>query len=460
MLFAVIFILTGSAQAEEKKPAQKGQDQLQTRPAEYVEWQYEAKHLDPDDLARLFERRYIAEAVVVKGAMVMSKTPPGLADRAHAFLADFDQELITARHDTSLPAYQIIERLKGIGETAKIKEYPLDYYLVSGALKISAPKEHALLISAPKETMPDIMDLINWLDEGRKLEKTTSIQAFGLEHISPSQAAEALQHMFGENIRTAVSEDKLVVRSTENHWEVIKNMLEQLDQPSSEGKSRELVTRFYKVQHVEVDQIGNALERILAESVGRHIDNAFVETYEQQNTVVMRAPEMAVLEIVRYLQLMEEHSRASKEQSPQQYQIRIAWLVGGLEKEEVGETLPKDLEPVAEELEKLGIQNLRLAAQPIIQVGAGKDFKLTIFTEMASSIWDMEIGGALSEGNEKESDRPILEIEIHGRKVSPNDREELNLSTSIKTQLEHNIVLGSTSSKDMKSVFVLQVQGK
>jgi hypothetical protein len=106
---------------------------------------------------------------------------------------------------------------------------------------------------------------------------------------------------------------------------------------------------------------------------------------------------------------------------------------------------------VINELGKIGISDLRLAAQTIVRV-TGNDVFKTQFVARLDQLWRMSFSGRAISGPEGAR---TIEVDIRGQDDA--DIGDIRLETTITTVSDHFVVLGATPIQDLQSVFVIQL---
>ena len=135
---------------------------------------------------------------------------------------------------------------------------------------------------------------------------------------------------------------------------------------------------------------------------------------------------------------------------PAELRVRLVWLVGGLAGEH-GAKVPPDMGQVVNELGKIGIGDLRLAAQTIVRV-TGNDVFKTRFVVRVDQLWRMSFSGRAVSGP---GGTRTIRVEIDGEDEA--NTGDIRLETTITTVSGHFVVLGVTPIQDLESVFVIQV---
>ncbi len=173
------------------------------------------------------------------------------------------------------------------------------------------------------------------------------------------------------------------------------------------------------------------------------------------------------------LRLDEAKGREIRELSSATFQVRLVWLVGGLEEEKA--TQPSDdLKPVLEELAKLGVGDVRQVGQVVVNTSPEEDFHVTCSPFHGRFASRMQIRGEL----ELQEGVPLVDIDISGSQLvavpvyeeevagAENERPKrhhvehsamADLSTRIAVPEGQYVVLGVTPAGEPTSVFVVQV---
>lgn len=130
---------------------------------------------------------------------------------------------------------------------------------------------------------------------------------------------------------------------------------------------------------------------------------------------------------------------------------RLLWLVSG---EDAGRPLPPDLAPVASELARLGIEDLRLAAQTLVPARMHATFSTGFDPMVAGQPWQVRLRGSIFPGDA--SGTYEIEFEVEGARAGGPGR--LELATSVVSPIDHFVVLGVAPIGDRDSVLVLQLR--
>ena len=142
-------------------------------------------------------------------------------------------------------------------------------------------------------------------------------------------------------------------------------------------------------------------------------------------------------------------------------QVRVLWLVSGLKGDRAAPA--KDLEPVVGALAKLGIEDLRVVANSLVNV-SGKEFAL-LGTPLLDAPTRFEVTGTLEWAPPMHHPKLTLDLEVRvDRGASPGAKDAqlaphklVSLSSTIDAPYGQFVVLGASPIDEMTSVFVLQV---
>ena len=291
---------------------------------------------------------------------------------------------------------------------------------------------------------------------------------FKLKHATAHDALETISRIFDSASVRLVDVPRLnslIVAAPREELEEIQKMIEILDR---EPPVAEKQVRIFNLSNIEPD---NALASAL-----HLIDDANVSFDRGRGAVIAAGSESTLNAIEALLAQLDRQPDRRTDTSPEkvnEYQVRLVWLVAGLKGEGV-QSVPADLENVTRELAKIGITDLRMAAQLMINTLVGHDFTTTgtaqlgqpcIF-ELSGSIEFRQapssFAGASNEYTgtaSRTSQHPQLQLNVLATKQ--NAKAILcQLKTTIKAPIGHSVVLGVTPLDSMTSVFVVQLRPK
>jgi hypothetical protein len=227
--------------------------------------------------------------------------------------------------------------------------------------------------------------------------------------------------------------------------------------PEATKKSAEAELRVFRLVHADAEDTAIILEQFVNE--GR------LAVDQRTNSVIVSASPDVLTVVEAVIRNLDDRPTQEKpaQLAPRPVQVRLVWLVSGL-KEPRG-TPAKNLEPVVAELGKLGIEELQVVANAIVNV-RGREFTL-LGTPFLESPTRLEVDGLLDWPS---PEHPSLHIDVdvradeggpQGAKDAQSPPHNLvGLSSDIDAPYGQFVVLGAAPMGDLTSVFVLQVVPK
>ena len=180
---------------------------------------------------------------------------------------------------------------------------------------------------------------------------------------------------------------------------------------------------------------------------------------DARNAVVASGTNKALAVVEAFLERMDTDAAkpAAKE-----LQIRLVWLVGGLA-DDAAAVPPPDLEGVTRELAKIGVTNLTMAAQIMVNVTEGEKFSASGSAKVNEPC-TLKFAGVLGEKGPaglRQAAAPHevpLRLEISATESSGESTRLLcQLQTAMQAPLGQSVVLGVMPVQSKPSVFVVQV---
>jgi hypothetical protein len=183
-------------------------------------------------------------------------------------------------------------------------------------------------------------------------------------------------------------------------------------------------------------------------------------TDSRTNSLIARAPQQVLEEIEALVKILDTET---PDERAGELQIRLVWLVGGLA-DDAAAIPPPDLENVTRELEKMGVTNLTMAAQLVVNVTAGEKFSVS-GTAKVNEPCALQVAGLLDRKSLERppagtsADESWLRLEISAHVTGGEQRQPLcTLQTTAKAPIGQSVVLGITPVQSKPSVFVLQLR--
>jgi hypothetical protein len=278
------------------------------------------------------------------------------------------------------------------------------------------------------------------------------IQVLPLKHANALEVLrviEQLQQGGGVELAGDAKSNALVVKASPQSLDQIKHLVSELD--TEQGTTRQV--KIFQLQNLVP---GPALENMLATVAPE--DARFAMDPDRKLVVAIGSE--ASLRVVEALlnRLDTEGSGAPPVGPPAtEMQLRLVWLVGGLA-DDAAAAPPPDLEGVAQELTKIGVTNLTMAAQMVVNVTEGEKFT-TSGSAKVNQPCAVKLSGVLGGRNRNElslGEQPSLRLEITA--TSLEDGQPLcQLQTTITTPPGQSVVVGVTPVDSKPAVFVVQV---
>ncbi|HEV3079429.1 MAG TPA: secretin N-terminal domain-containing protein [Gemmataceae bacterium] len=173
----------------------------------------------------------------------------------------------------------------------------------------------------------------------------------------------------------------------------------------------------------------------------------------RRHAVVVQGDEQAIKtarELIARLDQPQEKPRS------QEMQVRVVWLASGLSRKDTPPP-PRDLQEVVSELTKIGVGDLRLVSQSLVNATEGNGFTMNGLAMLDESC-SLSINGSVLS---RASEMPVLDITIIARQPAERAKTMLcQLDTRIAAPLGHSVVLGVTPTEKSTSVFIVQLLAK
>lgn len=290
-------------------------------------------------------------------------------------------------------------------------------------------------------------------------------QIVQLEHTAAVHLTSVLQEVAPRGAAVVPDErtNALIIHASAEEFESLMALVRTLDVAVKEEG-----LRTYRLAHIRAsDALASTLSRIFP-SASRspagsrdRTETLRIALDPSSNQVVATGPADLLDSLGQVLADLDVASAPST--SPRdQMTIRVAWLVSS-EDGALGRPAPEDLGGVREELARIGLADLRLAAQSVLRVSSNEEFS-TEFIAMLDEAWIVSIEGRATA---LDGDASRLTIRIRGRGAEASGRVQpaqpgasslkvADVRTTITTRSGHFVVLGVAPIGDRDSVFVIQ----
>lgn len=333
---------------------------------------------------------------------------------------------------------------------------------------VADERTNALLISAPDEIVKQIEDLLKALDAAPAekpkviVKPLDEIKVFTLKNASASQSLNVINNLVGAGVQVTADDrtNSLIATGPKKELEMLEALLIRMDQVQT-GDSMTL--RVYPLKHASPENTVNTLN-----SLGL---GALYSMDTENRRLLVRGDEEVHKAIEEMLQTIDAPKEKPK---PQPMQLRIVWLVEEKLAGKDAREPAKNLEKVITVLnDKLGVTNLKMAAQLLVTIDPTKDDRDEPFTAHGTTSLQEGLSVRLEVVGQiigQEDGKPTIQLSIEasqpdanadqafrGRSNTPSNRTLTSLTTKVAAPAGHSIVLGMTPIHSTDSVFVLQV---
>ena len=284
------------------------------------------------------------------------------------------------------------------------------------------------------------------LEEFRRAKKAPKmVQVYALQNVSARDAVKTLSELKLDGEAKFASDDRtnsLIVSSKGDTQKVIGAIIEQID---SKARDADMTTRSYKVSRKVADSLAEVLRNTLSQSRSRF-------SYSNNGMLVVQAKDRDHLRIT---ELINEFVESEKKAPAKSKTVRVVWLVDGLEQPA---KMPKDMRPVIDELEAMGVENLGVASQSLIRTSASSEFDLTC-KALLEEPCDLSIQGTITQENLMNlTIQAIQQSKVTGPTRGRTAASHLAaINTAIVFSPGHPVVLGISPIGKRTSVFVVTV---
>lgn len=347
------------------------------------------------------------------------------------------------------------------GEVAKT----LEALLPDGTFRVVIDKRsNALYVRASPSFAKLAENLIKTLDRSDLPE----IKIFTLANGVASELLPAVSQLIGRDVKIIADPrtNSLIATGPKNRLTVLEAIVMRMDQQKRDKKP---TIRSIPVRFAAASDVVNALARLNT--------NASIAADPTRNLVLINSDAATYQSLEETIFSIDK--AAALDAQPQQ--VRIVWLVSGLDKKNAPP--PADLKDVIDELGKIGVKDLKLAAQSVVTTvtSAGGTQFMTQGRTTLKTPTQLDVTGQISRGKENNF---TMEVSIQAREIgkaaagaggvgvaqppgggrrrfrSSGSTNLCSINTSVTAPPGHAVVLGVTPIDSMNSVFVIQVLPK
>ena len=231
-----------------------------------------------------------------------------------------------------------------------------------------------------------------------------------LKSVFAGDASVTLKAIFPDDSIVIVPEEhsnSLIVSASPEEVSTIKEVLSKIEDAAAKPrKDRSRVMRVFPLKHTILND-GN-LGELLMSSFGNSNSQFAFDT--RHNVVIATGDEQTLGEVQALLQLLDQPTKPTPQ--PGSFDVRVVWLVAGLQDDDAPEPTG-DLVPIALELEKLGISDLRVVSQIITNNALPEQpFRISGTAALDEQSCHLSVLGSIIKSVAPSRDRPSLEINI------------------------------------------------
>jgi hypothetical protein len=290
-------------------------------------------------------------------------------------------------------------------------------------------------------------------------EEPKSTLFYTLNRVKADAVAETLKELFADakdqvSIGVDEASNSLIVSTTVDKAKEIEALLQQLDSPElpreAEQLGRDIPLQVYHLKYAQAQEAADVVSHVMMDAGLLQI-----AVDARTNTLLIRAPEAQLRVIAQILEVLDTPERRGSPEpaeasTGQQRRLVLYWLASGPDFE-TNKLVPSHLEPVVEELEGMGIQNVQLVSRSVAALDGGSvSLRSTVSAGNYRSL-DLVVEGLLTS---KREDTPRLDLNVratHADDVS-------HVETTITAPYDHFVVLGTSGLGALENAFVIQIQ--
>jgi hypothetical protein len=281
-----------------------------------------------------------------------------------------------------------------------------------------------------------------WSQFGGKSEPQ-EIKIFNLQNIRANEAINVLSMAFKDTpVRFAVDEraNSIIAVGAKETLSLVEPVLMRLDDKETIKASE---------RKVVILQLKNAPASVILDALqNAEFDGVSVRAVEHQNSLLVVGTDESIERIKR---LVKELDVSGVTPEMEDAQLRVVWLVDRSLAKDDAQQVPADLlRPIEKLAQKLGLGELRTAAQFVVNVGhMDRDRFSATGTAMLYEEYNLNFAGAINVRSQ------LLEVEIAARagKADPI----CTLNTTVKATPGHPVILGMSTVASKASIFVVEI---
>ncbi|MEX0714687.1 MAG: secretin N-terminal domain-containing protein [Pirellulales bacterium] len=286
-------------------------------------------------------------------------------------------------------------------------------------------------------------------EQPAKERSETILEVIRLNHTPADNVLQTLKIVLkdsGEDMRIASdpTSNSILISARADRVQSAKEIISRMDVPQPDQE-----VKIFSLQHIEAKEAIQMLARM--------VNQAYAVPDPNANRLLVRGKASDLATVEALLQAID----IAPSPVADDVRLRLVWLVADLPHEEAP-AAPPDLDEVVRELEKHGIENLKVATQTIIKLSRKprSDFSAQGTTRLVEPC-QLQVNGRVA-GSEGEA--LTLSISIDARNRADGGRGGgqsadwlCHLSSELTLTPGHSVVLGVTPTNSMTSVFVVQL---
>ncbi|MDP7016198.1 MAG: secretin N-terminal domain-containing protein [Pirellulaceae bacterium] len=285
----------------------------------------------------------------------------------------------------------------------------------------------------------------------REQDPKTELRVYAVKNAVASEVLLTLRTLMPDlNISAVVSSNSVIVEGDANELKHVDELLSVIDRVD---ERRQRVVRVFQLRRPTAsDPVMSAIQWMQMHSPRQQLMAAFDDVAGRLIVSASSADEMAKIEsLIEAVDVPVQAAAAAES-----LRIRFVWLAAG--SEDGGPPPPKDMGEVVTELERIGIRDLRMRGQFLVNSNGTGSFTVNgsvTGDDKEQSQISISVNGQVEK---TEHDRVTLGVTASLTQVGVRGQTSLaDLETSISAKFGHFVVLGAAPSKKETSVFVLRV---
>ena len=298
----------------------------------------------------------------------------------------------------------------------------------------------------------------------RKPEQDLAFRVFRLKFADALGIRSVLMQVLGDaSMASFVVADlrtnSILVRATPETTKKIEGIIEILDIDTRDAAERNpLTTKIFTPINLTLDGMFEKQLMVVLSPEGR------IALDPRHNAIVVQDTVEGLSAVEALVARLDE---ANEKSGPKVLQVRVVWLISGMDRPDAA-AVPADLKKVVDDLAKIGVEGLKLAAQVTIQAVADGPFEMKCSPELENPC-ELAVSGAFLQ---KQGGPMALQIRLSATETlssapdgplpaktpgAVRTRRLCELDTTVVAPLGHTVALGTAPVGKMTSVFVVQL---